>query len=176
MQFNKTLLYPIGNTPMGDISGNNRRIFVQADIPAENNTLLTEMEFLVMIGDTNITPLSITDERSIGDRITVNPESGTFTLLSDKLYLEGRRTALHQNEPNPAAGQTTIRYETAESGQTELLLYDLFGRRLEYLDRGFRSRGEYEIQFNSGKYPIGTYYIILRTPTDWRLKKMIIMR
>jgi hypothetical protein len=174
--FNKTLLYPVANTPSGRVEENLRIVPMDINIPAEGDYLLAEPEFLVMLGDTNITEINIKDAESIGDIITLNTLPGTFTLISDKNYKAGRRTILHQNEPNPAAAATTIRYELGESGPTELALYDLFGRKLRTLDRGIREQGEYEVIFNSIEYPVGSYYIILRTASEWQLKKMIIIR
>ncbi|MFP4528584.1 MAG: choice-of-anchor D domain-containing protein [Candidatus Kapaibacterium sp.] len=176
IEYNASLLMPIGTTPTGRIERLRRIIPISASVPAEGDNMLANAEFLVVVGDTTFTEIAINSALTIGDIIAVNTVSGTFTSLSDMSIRHTRKTELHCSEPHPASGMTMIRYETAESGETELALYDIFGRKRAVLDRGHRESGEYEIWFNAGEFPMGTYFLMLRTPSDWRMKKMIILR
>ncbi|GEM_PF-5035221 len=52
---------------------------------------------------------------------------------------------IRQNYPNPFNAQTTIVYQTPESGNVRLDIYDILGRRIKTLVNGFSSIGPHRV-------------------------------
>ncbi|GAB5517985.1 MAG: hypothetical protein RhofKO_02360 [Rhodothermales bacterium] len=65
---------------------------------------------------------------------------------------------LRQNYPEPFSQQTTIRYEVIDTVPVELHVYDLLGRRVRTLVDGVQAAGVYDVVFEAGGLPTGTYF------------------
>jgi uncharacterized protein (DUF1501 family) len=67
------------------------------------------------------------------------------------------RFTISQNYPNPFNSSTTIRYSVEAAGQVKLEVYDITGRQVQSLVDQHHGVGEYEVRFNAGRLPAGTY-------------------
>ena len=56
---------------------------------------------------------------------------------------------LYQNYPNPFNSMTKIRFAISRAGIIELEVYDILGRKLQTLFKGYKTAGIYEIDFDS---------------------------
>jgi hypothetical protein len=65
---------------------------------------------------------------------------------------------LYQNYPNPFNPFTTIRYELNKSGIAELTVYDILGKKVTTLFKGYAAPGEYAYNFNPVELSSGIYY------------------
>ncbi|GAB5519044.1 MAG: hypothetical protein RhofKO_12950 [Rhodothermales bacterium] len=65
---------------------------------------------------------------------------------------------LQQNYPEPFSQQTTIRYEVIDTVPVQLTIYDLLGRRVRTLVDGVQDAGVYDVVFEAGDLPTGTYF------------------
>ncbi|GAB5519046.1 MAG: hypothetical protein RhofKO_12970 [Rhodothermales bacterium] len=65
---------------------------------------------------------------------------------------------LRQNYPEPFNQQTTIRYEVINTVPVQLHVYDLLGRRIRTLVDGVQDAGVYDVVFEAGDLPAGTYF------------------
>ncbi|MEZ4387249.1 MAG: exo-alpha-sialidase [Candidatus Krumholzibacteriia bacterium] len=83
--------------------------------------------------------------------------------------------------PNPAGGQTALRYEVPADGPVTLALYDIKGRRIRTaVDRNLR-RGAYEFVWDTTdqagrRVPTGTYLARLRTGAGEELRAVTVTR
>ena len=69
---------------------------------------------------------------------------------------------LSQNFPNPFNPSTTIDYKLENPGYVELCIYDLCGRVVKSLFRGFQNSGDHSVIWNASGLPSGVYmYSIL---------------
>ena len=83
-------------------------------------------------------------------------------------------TALFQNQPNPFAGATTIRYYLADAAQATLRIYDAAGREL-YRDTAQRAAGTHEVRIERSELAGGgVLYYRLDTDTFTATRKMIV--
>jgi subtilisin family serine protease len=89
--------------------------------------------------------------------------------------------ALAQNVPNPFNPMTTIGFVLPQSGEVELGIYDLAGRRVRTLVTGAMTAGAHSIRWdgrNDGgaAAPSGLYVYRLTTEQGTRARKMLLVR
>ncbi len=83
---------------------------------------------------------------------------------------------LHQNYPNPFNPSTTIEYELSKPGYVKLLVYDINGKQMEFIDLGPKFTGSYKFSLNGKNYPSGVYYYKLTSGDFSQTKKMVIIK
>ncbi|MBM4176828.1 MAG: T9SS type A sorting domain-containing protein [Ignavibacteria bacterium] len=102
---------------------------------------------------------------------------------SDKIIIQNLQTApmsydLSQNYPNPFNPTTKIRYSIKESGPVALKIFDILGREVAVLVNEPRQAGEYEVEFDAGKYGLssGIYLYRLTVNSFSSTKKFVYLR
>jgi 5-hydroxyisourate hydrolase-like protein (transthyretin family) len=93
-------------------------------------------------------------------------------------YSAPKEFALYQNYPNPFNPTTTIRYSIPEAGSVpvNLKIYDILGREVETLVNKDQKAGNYEVEFNAGKYASGMYIYRLTAGNFKSIKKMMLVK
>lgn len=104
----------------------------------------------------NFTISSVTD---IGDSETV-----PYSFKLDNPY------------PNPFNNRSVISFELSSSGNIQLLIYDLLGRKIEVLINEVRAEGKYNFSWNASTLSSGTYIVFLKSETYSESKKVIHMK
>jgi hypothetical protein len=91
---------------------------------------------------------------------------------------EPKNFYLDQNYPNPFNPSTTICYTLSSPGTTTLKIYDLLGREIETLVNGYKTAGDYIINFSDFgvKQSSGIYFYTLKSGNFIQTKKMILMK
>jgi len=105
----------------------------------------------------------------------------TFTVLPAGVAAENRsgipaNFALKPAYPNPFNPQTTLSFTLAHSGQTELVLYDNSGRRLQNLFSGTLSAGYYNVNANLREYASGVYVVSLKAGEYSAAQKIVLIK
>lgn len=67
--------------------------------------------------------------------------------------------ALHQNYPNPFNPVTTIRYQLPKDGFVVLAVFDILGREVATIAKGFEPAGYYSATFNAENLASGVYLV-----------------
>ena len=97
---------------------------------------------------------------------------------------------LYQNYPNPFNPTTTIKYSVpnvedanfASSTNTQLIVYDILGRKVATLVNENKQPGNYEVRFNASNLPSGVYFYRLsigsfgKTIGFEQTRKMVLIR
>ncbi|MBU1679432.1 MAG: T9SS type A sorting domain-containing protein, partial [Bacteroidetes bacterium] len=87
---------------------------------------------------------------------------------------------LHQNYPNPFNSTTNINYYLLNSESIKISIYDVLGREVAELYKGWQQSGYHEIQFNtkniSSSLASGIYFYTITTSNQSISKKMILLR
>jgi hypothetical protein len=83
---------------------------------------------------------------------------------------------LNQNEPNPVASLTTIRFGIAEEGITSIKIFDLFGNERATVFSESLKPGVYELNPDINKLEDGVYLYLLSNGKDVLTRTMIIRR
>ena len=83
---------------------------------------------------------------------------------------------LEQNYPNPFNPSTVISYQSPESGNVTLKVYDVLGREVATLVDEYRNSGKYEIKFDAINLPSGVYFYQLKAGSFVQTRKMILLK
>ena len=80
---------------------------------------------------------------------------------------------VQQNYPNPFNPNTSILVTLIEDTQLEVAVYDIEGKEIQELFKGYLSKGSYTFNFNAVNLPSGIYFCKVATPNFSEMKKMI---
>ena len=65
---------------------------------------------------------------------------------------------LQQNYPNPFNPTTRIRFAVGSGGFVTLMVYNLIGQEAATVFSGYKTPGEYSVDFDAGNLPAGVYF------------------
>ncbi len=83
---------------------------------------------------------------------------------------------LGQNYPNPFSSSTIFPYHVDKEGEVTFRVLDFSGRELNLIHQGLKVPGSYELQFSSGQFSSGIYYLQMQTDEKTSTRKMIIVK
>jgi hypothetical protein len=68
--------------------------------------------------------------------------------------------------PLPASEKLTVKAETVELGNTEIFLVGTDGKIISTLFSGLLKPGLHELPINTEYIPSGSYFLMMKTPSD----------
>jgi hypothetical protein len=83
---------------------------------------------------------------------------------------------LKQNYPNPFNVSTTISFELAEAGNIKLGVYDLLGREIAVLARGYLESGRYSRNYIASDLSSGIYFYRLDVGNSVKTGRMVLLK
>jgi Secretion system C-terminal sorting domain len=83
---------------------------------------------------------------------------------------------LEQNFPNPFNPSTKIEFELLQDGDVQVVVYNLEGKEVSVLHKGFLSKGKYQFEFNGSELPSGIYLYKVSTSQFTQTQKMILAK
>jgi parallel beta-helix repeat protein len=83
---------------------------------------------------------------------------------------------LSANYPNPFNPTTNITYNVPYSAVISLKIYDILGKEAAVLVQEYKQAGTYNIKFNAGNLPSGTYIYKLECNGFSEAKKMVLLK
>ena len=108
------------------------------------------------------------------DPFDVDP-LGTYTSLEDEAELPFT-TKLNQNYPNPFNPSTELSFDLAETGFTELSVYNINGQKVKTLVNGRMNAGQHAIQFDASTLASGVYLAVLKTNSTTQTIKLTLIK
>ncbi len=88
-----------------------------------------------------------------------------------------RINILQKTYPNPFNSKTTIEFSVKNDLENmELMIFDINGRKIETLFSGYMESGLKSIQWNSGQYSSGIYFVVLETKYSIESKKLVLVK
>ena len=84
--------------------------------------------------------------------------------------------ALEQNYLNPFNPATTIRFSTESAGFVTLRVYNILGQEVATLVKGNMEAGSHVTTFDAKELASGVYYYRLQTGSDFKARKMMLLR
>jgi hypothetical protein len=185
LRFNSALMYPINETPSGEIINRKRYIEISG-IPAktQGEEPVKTLDFLVTLGDTNYTDIELINPFSPdNESITIESALGSLTVSGicesggERFILYTGEIELLQNAPNPAGENTKIKFSLIEKGFYSLDLYDIKGNYILNIDDGYIESAQIiEVELDLSELATGNYLYRLRTPSHVIIKKLTVKR
>lgn len=86
------------------------------------------------------------------------------------------KPVLHQNYPNPFNPATKIRFEIPVQSFTSIKIYDMLGREVYTIINRNLKPGMYEMSWNAGNIPSGTYFYTLASGEYRETKTMTVVK
>ena len=78
--------------------------------------------------------------------------------------------------PNPFNPSTTLNYQLPVDGMVSLKIYNELGQEIKTLIDEFKSKGNYNINFNASNLSSGIYFYKLQSGDFVSIKKMVLMK
>ena len=181
LRYRSSLLVPI-DEPRGVLLGDDRIIDVTIPLLTDAQDVALRLPMMATLGTAEESEIMISDVLPVGGELTVNTTDGRFTLLDicreggTRLFDGSVAVQLKQNRPNPFNPSTEISFVLIERGQTQLRVYDAFGRPVATLADGVFDPGTYTRRFDGSRLPSGMYIAVLQTPTVIKERRMLLVK
>lgn len=182
ISFNSTLLVPISTL---DTYVKDGIRFINLTLPPAVNEVdpSLSLSFIATLGNIDTTIVSVNNSKSVGGSpIKIMEIDGKFSLDS-VCYEGGVRLIgnsgvlkLNQNNPNPVVDITRFSFSAIEHGKHELIIFDLLGYHVDTIFTNNIIPGDYTVETDLSKLPIGNYIFKLLTPSTSLTRKMTIKR
>lgn len=112
--------------------------------------------------------------------VTLTPEglkNINFVLdIAKKATLNKINFKLNQNYPNPFNPKTNISFIIPNDGQVNISVYNMNGQMVKELVNGFKTAGEYKIEFDGTNLASGVYFYTLKNGNFTDTKKLILVK
>ncbi len=89
---------------------------------------------------------------------------------------KGASLALASAQPNPLSRSTSIAFSLPKSGNVDLVVFDISGRKVATLAQGTMSAGSHEVSWNGAKAPAGVYLYRLSFEGKTLTNRMVVVR
>jgi hypothetical protein len=188
--FNRSMLWPEEITSSSGTAtfttipeGENLRVritVVQTNTPTPG--IMLELTCLVMLGNDETTPITLENFAWTEGTAATTTSSGNFIARGiceeggQRLIALPTSLMLFQNNPNPFNPTTEISFFLPEEAEIDLRVFDALGREAARLSTGIHSAGIHRVIFDGTGLVSGTYFAILRSGDEIRVKRMIMMK
>lgn len=126
---------------------------------------------------------TFTDSRTLAPgryfyRLAQRDYDGTTTYSSEVSVLLNGALAfrLYENYPNPFNPSTKIRFDLPRSGAAELSVYDILGKKVKEIFKGYREAGSYETVFEAAGLTSGVYIYVLKSGEMRASGRMLLLK
>ncbi len=112
--------------------------------------------------------------KSTGTRfaITISPSSSVSSELDEVAF----EFALDQNYPNPFNPSTTINYSIESTGEVNISVYNLMGKKVAELVNSTKTAGSYNVTFDASSVSSGMYFYQLTAAGQTLTKRMTLIK
>jgi len=83
---------------------------------------------------------------------------------------------LKQNYPNPFNPTTNIEFTLPKDTDVKIVVYDIMGRQVATLAKGYYKAGYYRITFDAGRLPSGVYFYKMVAGEFTKVKKLMLLK
>ncbi|MCB2204788.1 choice-of-anchor D domain-containing protein [bacterium] len=181
LQIDCHALYPLFGDG-GTWDAPTRTISLQAELSGQSDTVAM-LPFLFLLGtDTTCAltwrvdsiqsscPFALTGTASNAAVTGLCQDGGT------RLFDGSRFLSLEAPHPSPGNGSMQVRFHTIEEGRTSLIIYDAAGRIIRTVLHEPLSPGVHVHNFNVNEFNSGVYFLLLKTPSQLRTRRFIVVK
>ncbi len=142
--------------PIGFVNGNGTTS-TPSDYSFTDNTAISGLNFY------RLKQIDLDGSYSFSNEIEVNSDFNISHIL-------------YQNYPNPFNPETVIRFSLAGQSFVSLKIFDVLGNAVSTLVSGYRTPGDYEINFNAENLSTGVYFALFRADNFRQIIKMVLAK
>ncbi|MCK4269071.1 MAG: hypothetical protein KAW93_01180, partial [Methanogenium sp.] len=151
-----------------------------ADYLSNREYILAEMSGMVLLGDKELTALTIEAFQWEDNTIQTAMEDGSleaYPICNANLSkIQLFNTSGLYITPNPASSFVELRFESAEKGKFELNVFSVVGNKIESLEWNKEIKGPETIILDLKKFTDGYYLINLKTPAAFISRQLLIIK
>lgn len=128
-----------------------------------------------------VTELLPTDQAVIVEE-PEEPTTATFTARVSRaggarlIAQSSSNATLSAMQPNPLLDISQITYSLQEQMSVQVVLLDVFGKVMKVLADRNHTKGEYTIPVSVHDLPTGTYFVVMRTPSEILTERVQVRR
>jgi hypothetical protein len=178
LDFNATLLHPIGKTPKGYVINGFRMIPLILDL---TNDSIFVLPFQATLGDDSITALLLKNISINDSDFDIQARDGLFRLL-DLCNAGGTRLIKFDGEitlsilTNPAFEFLDFSVNLIENGNTKIFIANYNGEIVKSIINNYANKGKFDTRIDISNLSSGNYFIKLLTPTFNKTYKFNIVK
>jgi len=110
------------------------------------------------------------------DQVAKLGDATTVPTSVAQIKINGDKSDLGQNYPNPFASTTIFPYQIAKTGNVTFRVLDLTGKQIQVINKGTKSTGNYKLEVSSNKMNNGIYFLQMKTDQSTVTRKMIVTK
>lgn len=132
-----------------------------------------------------VSPVGLLDKQTTYHFAVADVEtaSGTLTPGTSVTFTTGYHVGIQDQTariltlaPNPVSENMVLKYAVNASGPVNIVLLDLNGREVAYLETANKTAGNYQLQFNVNSLPNGIYMLRLQSNQEIHTSKVIVTK
>jgi hypothetical protein len=77
--------------------------------------------------------------------------------------------------PNPTSRHAMVSYTLSKAGEVSLRIFDLAGREVQTVTRGYMNAGVYSLNVDTGNLANGTYFLVLDSPAGIVSRSLVVV-
>jgi hypothetical protein len=171
--FNATVLEPVGGFD-SFTRKNDTGTIVFSGTSTDTAGIIKKITFRVKLGNEAVSQVNWTSFSIIEyPTASIIKKDGQFQ-LEDLCYTDGKPRLIGTVKqglalsafPLPAKGSLTVATSVIEQGVTEIIMYSPDGKMISTLYDGIIKPGYQELNIDTEFIPSGTYFIVMKTPSD----------
>ncbi|MDT8322479.1 MAG: choice-of-anchor D domain-containing protein [Bacteroidota bacterium] len=166
----------------GILVGDDRVITLDLPFITDENDVALRLPFMVTLGLQDESVLWLERAEAVGGELTIEVEHGRIMLTEicreggDRFFDGSASVALRPNRPNPFNPVTELSFDIIEAARTQLLVFDMLGRRVVTLVDDVLQPGSYTRSFDGSRLPSGMYIAVLKTATVTKTRRMLLAK
>lgn len=180
VSFNKTTLLPKGFYKENKIVGNRRFLRVVGRVPENSTSPFAIISATVLLGNDTTTFIDISNGVSYGGKIQLNKGGGVF--ITEGVCIEGGLRLWQDGDiteirsVNSNGNQTSVSYTLSSSEDHSITVHNSLGVIIDSFEKLHGKVGDCIFDFNNSGLSSGTYYLTIRTPTEYTSKSFVLIR
>ena len=185
VRFQKTVIAPENYFSIKKIE--NDSTYIDFEAVLDTSLILTSFDVKAGLGSVRETTMDVTSfvlYDSLGKRsdYSTNIESGKFKILGiceeggKRLVNPDNNSFLIGVHPNPAIDKLKIDFKLIEKGHTEIYITNSLGQKVKTIYSGFAHPGNFNKNISADNIGSGMYFLIAKTPTILKTKKIFIKK
>jgi photosystem II stability/assembly factor-like uncharacterized protein len=114
---------------------------------------------------------------AVGDSgLILYTSNGAVTSVNNRDSFAPKEFLLNQNYPNPFNPATTISFQMPVSGQVNIEVFDMLGRKIAMLLDDYKPTGVYSLSFSGASLPSGVYFCRMTSGNFTQTKRMVLSK